>query len=810
METANLGNKDIKSRIPAGLDRPGALKLYETMFLLRAFELKAQDLYKRGLLPGFLHLYVGEEAVASGVCAHLRADDWITSTHRGHGHSLAKGLPPRLLMAELAGKATGCCGGRGGSMHLYHPPVGLFGTNGIVAGGIPSAVGIGLGAKIRGTDQVAVAFFGDGAVNHGSFHESMNLAAIQAAPVVFICENNLYATCTPLSKATLNTEVTGKAAAYGMPAVTVDGNDVLAVWEAMRLAVGRARAGEGPTLIEAKTYRQVGHHEGDQVYGTYRTKEEVEQWKARCPIKHWRRRLVEEWEWAEAEELDALEEGVRQTIEDAVTFSRESPDCDPATLHEHIWARPIHPPAAAGENTSVEQTWLEAVRDGIAEEMRRQPGMIYFGEGIGERGGSFGHTKGLWQEFGGGRVIDTPICELAFTGASLGAAATGSPAVADMMFADFIFEAASQIIQQAAKLRYMSCGQVQVPMVVRAGSGVIKSAGPQHSGTYHSMWAHVPGLIVVMPSTPAEAKGLMKMALRTSDPVIFLEPKALFAIKGEVPVGEDVLLPLGQARIVRAGRDLTLVTCGLMVHRSLEAAARLEAEGLSCEIIDLRTIAPLDVKTITASVARTHRLLVVDEGWAACGIGAEIAACMMEHAFAELHGPIGRLHTEPVAYPFSPVLENVAVPSVERIVQAARDVVAGIAPIQYRLQADWNDAPAPAPSIQDSSVFVPPTPTASPALASSLGPQRAEPAPGEGEPLCMPHGDLTVEGGTIVRWLKQVGETVQAGEPVVEVETEKAVVEIEAPVAGVLIAVLVPEPGTPVKHGQQLGTIQAR
>src|SRR5262249_26555876 len=222
-----------------------------------------QEVYKKGEMPGFIHLYVGEEATAVGVCAHLRPSDWITSTHRGHGHALAKGVAPKAVLAELYGKATGCCGGRGGSMHLYSVAEGLFGTNGFVGAGIPLAVGLGLSAKTRGTDQVAVAFFGDGAVNHGTFHEGINFAGVQNAPVIFVCENNLYATATPLSIATLNTEVASKAAAYGIPGVAVDGNDVLAVWEVMRQAALRARTGEGPTLIEAKTYRTVGHHEGD-------------------------------------------------------------------------------------------------------------------------------------------------------------------------------------------------------------------------------------------------------------------------------------------------------------------------------------------------------------------------------------------------------------------------------------------------------------------------------------------------------------------------------------------------------------------
>ena len=267
-------------------------RLYETMFLIRQFEVRAGEIYRSGEMPGFIHLYVGEEAVAAGVCADLRADDWITSTHRGHGHALAKGLPPERLMSELFGRATGCCGGRGGSMHLYAPAVGLLGTNGFVGAGIPLAVGVGLSAVTRGTDQVGVAFFGDGAVNHGTFHESMNFAAAFSLPIVFVCEQNLYATATPLRSVVKELRISRRGGGYGVPSHNVDGNDVLAVYNAAEKAVRRARAGQGPTFLVCHTYRTVGHHEGDPLVGTYRSKNELDAWKKRCPIRRHRMWLL--------------------------------------------------------------------------------------------------------------------------------------------------------------------------------------------------------------------------------------------------------------------------------------------------------------------------------------------------------------------------------------------------------------------------------------------------------------------------------------------------------------------------------------
>jgi 2-oxoisovalerate dehydrogenase E1 component len=789
---------------PAGLGKLALLRLYEQMMLLRRFELTAQQLYKRGEMPGFIHLYIGEEATAVGVCAHLRPDDWITSTHRGHGHALGKGVPPALVLAELFGKATGCCGGRGGSMHLYYPPSGLFGTNGLVGAGIPLTVGIGISAKVRKNGQVGVAFFGDGAVNHGAFHESINFAAVQNAPVLFLCENNLYATATPLNLVTRNTDIASRAASYGIPGVAVDGNDVVAIWQVAREAIERARSGGGPTLIEARTYRVVGHHEGDPVVGVYRTQQEIDAWKKRCPIETYRTKLLTAWQLATAEELDSIDAEVERRVQEAVAFARTSPEPDPDTLHDHIWAEPIHAPlpVTADRTEVVEQGWLDAMRDGIAEEMRRDPHLLYFGEGIGERGGSFAHTKGLWHEFGGERVIDTPISELGFTGAAIGASATGCRSVADLMFIDFLFEAASQVVHQAAKLRYMSNGKISVPVVLRTPMGAIKNAGPHHSGTYYPIWAHVPGLLVVVPSSPAEAKALIKTALRARDPVIFLEHKAMFATKGPVPVGEH-LLPFGQANVIRHGKDITLVSCGLYVHRCLEAADQLQSEGIDCEVIDLRTIVPLDVETIASSVARTRRLLVVDEAYAMCGLGAEIGAAVTERVFDELEAPIGRLHPEPVSYPFAPALDRVTGVSVDKIVQGVHVVLEGHPPLPYRAKA--HGKPDSRHKTRDG-IEVSGSHRGVTASRTNDARSPAEIEAG-GEPLLMPHGDLTVTEAKVIGWLKKVGDTVQLGEGVVEVETDKVTFAVESPITGRLASILTPE-GAIVTHGQQLGVIQ--
>jgi 2-oxoisovalerate dehydrogenase E1 component len=780
------------------LSVPTLLGLYERMVLLRRFESAAQIACRKGETPGFLHLYIGEEATAVGVCANLTPSDWITSTHRGHGHALAKGVSPSTLMAELFGKVDGCCGGRGGTMHLYDRSAGLFGTNGIVAAGIGHAAGVGIGARLRGSSEVAVAFFGDGAINHGGFHEAINFAAVQRAASVFVCENNLYATATPLSMATLNTDIASKAAAYGIPGVAVDGNDVIAVHATARDAIARARSGEGPTLIEAKTYRTVGHHEGDPVVGTYRSQEEIDRWVQRDPIAMFRRRLVEEFSVVPAAKLDEIDARVEKSVEDALSFARASLEPDAATVRAHVFAEPLNPPEAfvsQAPGQTAATGWLDAVRDGIAEEMRRDPHIMYFGEGIGERGGTFAHTKGLWQEFGPRRVVDTPISEQGFTAAALGASATGARTITDLMFADFMFEAGGQIVLQAAKLRYMSNGQMNAPMVVRVGSGAVRSAGPHHSGTYHPVWAHIPGLIVCLPATPADAKGLMKTALRASDPVILLESKALFSSRGEVPVG-DHFVPFGVARLARTGRDLTIAAAGQLVIRVLEAAERLATGGIECEVIDLRTIMPLDVHTVAASVARTHRLLIVDEGWAMCGVGAELGQAMNELAFDELDAPVARLHTDPVSHPLAPSLERAMLVDTDRIVAVAREVIAGRPPVPWH----WR-------SVSHGRADVTPARERGQIPLTKAPPSQPDPTPIDGEAITMPFGDLTVNEGTIVRWAKGEGDPVKAGELVAEIETEKAVVEIEAPMTGVLVRIVQPK-GALVKMGGCIGIVR--
>jgi 2-oxoisovalerate dehydrogenase E1 component len=646
------------------------------MLTIRMVEERLAKSHQRGLIPGACHTYVGEEAIATGVCAHLHEADAVFSTHRGHGHALAKGMEPRQLMAELYGRETGCSRGRGGSMHLFAPEIGMMGTSGIVGPCILQATGAGYSSLIMKTGNVGVAFFGDGAANNGAFHEGLNMATIWKLPVLFVCENNQFATEVPFSSVAGNPNVAARGASYGIASFEVDGNDVLAVESAAGEAVTRARNGEGPTLIECKTYRTRAHAEGMGDF-TYRTREDVEQWKTRCPIARLKKHLLDQKIASDAE-LSAIEQEVGTLTESAHEFAEKSayPTAESATTH--VYAAPRSGPprdVPASSASTRELTFMKATLEALTEEMAHNPKIFVMGEGIGVRGGNFATTSGLFAIHGPERLRDTPICERGFVGLAGGAAMTGTRPVVDFMFADFVLDSVGEIINQIAKMQYMSSGRLKMPILMRGCIGIGHNAATHHSGSYYSMYAHFPGLRVVVPSSPRDAKGLLKTALTSDDPVLFLEHRELMTVKGPVPE-EEYFIDFGQAAIVRKGSDITVVALALMVHKTLAACETLAKEGINVELIDPRTVAPLDVETIIQSVAKTGRILIVDEDFAHCGISAEIAAQLADRGFDDLDAPIRRLNGKPSPTPYSPTLEAAVVPNVESIAQAIRNLCA--------------------------------------------------------------------------------------------------------------------------------------
>ncbi|HXY27393.1 MAG TPA: thiamine pyrophosphate-dependent enzyme, partial [Acidimicrobiales bacterium] len=473
------------------------MEMHRRMLLIRGFEERVAELYRDGLVPGFVHLSIGQEAAAVGACWPLRPDDVITSTHRGHGHCLAKGLDPFKMFAELMGRDEGTNRGRGGSMHIADPKLGIFGANGIVAAGLPIAVGAATAAQLRHRETVAVAFFGDGAVAQGAFHEALNLAALWKAPVIFFCENNGYSEFSPTSSQQA-APLEARAASYALPYRFVDGNDVVRTAAAMRAVVHAARVGRGPAVVEATTYRWHGHYEGDPE--RYRSAEEVRTWQARDPLALQRRRLQRSG--IAAADVEALESSVAAELDDALARARSLAGPSPATLFDFVvrerpaWAEPP-PPSPHAE---VFRT-MDAVHDALESELAADERVFLAGIDVGAGGNVFGLTRGLQDRFGE-RVRDTPISETAVVGLAVGAAMAGMRPVVEVMYLDFLGVCLDQLLNQAAKLPFMTGGGAEMALTVRTQFGAGRSSGSQHSQSLEALLAHVPGLTVVMPSTP--------------------------------------------------------------------------------------------------------------------------------------------------------------------------------------------------------------------------------------------------------------------------------------------------------------------
>jgi len=647
------------------------LEMYRRMRRIRCFDEEACALLAAGTITGAVHTSIGQEAAAVGACMAVRDDDYMAGNHRSHGHPIGKGAALGPLMAELLGRTTGVCKGKGGSMHLADFAIGSIGESGIVGAGIPLATGAALSAQMRAAQQVALCFFGDGASNEGVFHESLNMAAVWKLPVVYLCENNLYAATTPAHTTTTVPNVADRAAAYGIPGVVVDGQDVVAVYDAVSEAVRRARAGAGPTLVEAKTYRYREHAEGFAIPGNYRTPEEIAAWEQRDPIVLHRRRLIADAVLGE-EAAVRMDAAVRDEVRRAVEFARASPLPDPADAFNDVYASPSsgapRMPAVSTAATPREITFFAAIFEALREEMARDERVVFLGEDIG-----LYTTTPMLADYAE-RVRSTPISENGFVGMAVGAAMTGLRPVVDLTVANFLYLAMDQIVNQAAKMRYMTGGQTHVPAVFRAGMWHNNSIAAQHSDRPYAMFMGVPGLKVVVPATPYDMKGLLKAAIRDDDPVLIFEDLNLWFQSGPVPEAEYVI-PLGVAEVKRVGSEVTVVAIGSTVALALAAADTLAAEGIAVEIIDPHTLAPLDTATILASVVKTGRLVVVELANKTNGAAAEIAARVAEEAFASLKAPIRRVTTPDVHIPFSPAMEKPLYPTADKVVAAVRSVL---------------------------------------------------------------------------------------------------------------------------------------
>lgn len=654
------------------LDRTHVLELLEQMIRIRRFEDKCAELYTQEKIRGFLHLYDGEEAIAAGVIPVLGPDDKIVATYREHGHALARGVSMNTVLAEMYGKAEGCSGGRGGSMHLFDAATNFYGGNAIVGGGLPLAGGLALADRMRGDNHVTACFFGDGAVAEGEFHETLNLAELWDLPVLFVCENNGYAMGSAIERTEAETDIHEKAASYGIHSVQVDGMDVVAVEAAARKAIQRIRETGRPVFLECNTYRFRAHSMFDAQL--YRDKAEIEEWRQKGPIVRFRGWLLEN-HLIHQEDVEAIEARVAAEIEAAVAFS-EAGTWEPIEdLAKHVLGEAPPPPApTTPSGRTVEITYREAVKQAIREAMQRDDRVFLMGEDVGAYGGCYAVSKGLMEEFGEDRIRDTPLSESGFTGAGIGAAAAGMRPIVELMTVNFSLLALDQIMNTAATVRHMSGGQFGVPLVIRMATGAGKQLAAQHSHSLEGWYAHIPGLKVLAPATVEDARGMLWTALQDPDPVLIFENVMLYNMTGEIDEAAGPV-EISRAAVRREGTDLSLITYGGSLFKTLEAAAALAGEGISAEVIDLRSLRPLDDETILASLAKTRRAVIVDEGWKTGSLSAEIMARIMEQGFWSLDAPLARVCAEEVPIPYPKHLEDASIPQVPGIVAAAKSVM---------------------------------------------------------------------------------------------------------------------------------------
>lgn len=615
----------------------------------------------------------GEEATVVGSFVDLRPDDAVAPHYRDpFVVYLLRGAEMWRLAAQVLGKAAGYNKGRSVP---FNGPVEL-GVVPWVAGDLGTTIGTATGAALAfqqaATDRVCVCTFGDGTANRGDVHEAMNLAACWQLPIVYVCQHNGWAISQPESTY-LRVSVAARAAGYGMPGECVDGNDVDAVRASVGRAVARARAGLGPSLIEARTWRWRGHWAADDQ--TYRTGPEPE-W-VEDPLDLFGYRLLER-NTASLEDLQRIHAEVNAEVGAAIEQARAAPDAGVAELGlEDVFASTADRPvdlaaddAQAAQTARMTQT--DAVLDAIGRAMRADPRVFYIGQDVGRMGGSLLGTKGLLDEFGVERIREAPISESAMVGAAIGAALFGARPVVEISFGEFLPAAMSQLVNQAPNLHYMTGGVARVPVVVRTRVGDGPYGGHPHD--YSAWFAHLPGLKVAMPSCPSDARGLMLAALRDDNPVLFIEPMSLAHGPRETVQLEDIEVPIGQARIARPGTDVTLVAVGSMVRAGLQAADRLASEGIQVEVVDLRSVQPLDTATVIASVRRTGRLVTAQEAWVTGGVGAEIVAAVAEAGAHILRAPVARVGTAAVPTPSGKVRPH-ALPTAERIVAAVHQVM---------------------------------------------------------------------------------------------------------------------------------------
>lgn len=666
--------EDIKdSHRQLGLTDDEVVDLYRTMLVTRRIDDRMWALNRQGRVP-FVVSASGHEATQVGVVAAMDPDrDWSLPYYRDVGVAVAWGMTPTEIFLGVMSKAGDpSSGGRQMPNHWSYRDKRIFSHSSPIATQYPHAAGIAHALKADGSDAVVAVHGGDGSTSEGDWSEAMNFAGIHCLPMIFVIENNQYAISVPLEESVAG-QIADRARGYDIPGVYVDGNDILAVYKVAKEAVERARGGHGPTLIEAKTYRYYAHTSDDDDK-IYRSREEVEMWRRRDPILILKQYLIEARLLSDEFE-EALEDEVVEAVKEAVREAEAAQD--PTDAYSHVYAAPfVELPAATEPEPAVEGeeiNMITAVNRTLHEILEADPSTVVFGEDVGDpKGGVFKATVGLTDTFGADRCFNTPLAESLIIGLGIGMGAVGKRPIAEIQFADFIHPAFDQIVSEAARLSYRTNGDWNCPLTIRVPFGGGIHGSLYHSQSIESFYAHIPGLKVVVPSTPADLKGLLWTAVEDPDPVMFLEPKRLYRLcKGVFPAGAH-RIPLGKAAIRRTGTDVTILAYGAMAYFAEEAGDRLIGEGVSAEIIDLRSIKPLDWNTINASVAKTGRVLIVHEDNEFIGFGAEVAALVADKAFEHLDAPVKRYATPDVpTFPFAEALEAELLPNTDGIVERA-------------------------------------------------------------------------------------------------------------------------------------------
>ena len=627
--------------------------IYRALRLPRTIEEKMIRLLRQGKISKWFSAW-GQEAISVGAVLALQDRDMLFPAHRNLGVWTARGVPLKPLFCQLMGKEGGFTHGRDRTFHFGLPSHRIIGMISHMAAMLPVGCGSGLAAQLRKEDWIAVTFCGEGASREGDFHEALSLAGVWKLPVVFIVENNQYALSTPVEEELPQPDVAAAGPGYGMPGIIVDGNDVLKVIEAVHEAAQHARSGKGAVLLEMKTFRVRGHEEAS---GTaYVPQELIDSWQERDPIKRYREWLLTEG-LATEEELNAIDEALRREVDEAAAYALEQPEVTSTVERERadLFA-PTPPLQTTVPERSHTMRYIDAVSEGLRLAMEADEDVLIMGQDVAEYGGVFKVTKGFVEAFGKERVRNTPIIESGVVGAAMGLALEGFKPVVEIQYADFLTCAFNQIVNNLATTHYRWGGAINV--TIRAPYGGNIGAGPFHSRSPEAWFCHAPGLKVVVPGTPADAKGLLLTAIADPNPVLFFEHKYLYrALRGDVPEGW-YQIPFGQARMDREGTDVTLVTYGLGLLWAREEAAYWEEQGVSVEIIDLRTLVPWDRETILHSLQKTNRLLVLHEATRTAGFGAEVAAEIAEEGFIYLDAPPVRVASEDLPVPFSIRLER--------------------------------------------------------------------------------------------------------------------------------------------------------